>query len=344
MKPVQQASHATRVCVDPRVELISIVQHLSRYREVFPFLLNGQMFAYREAASRHFADYADHPVVRLFDEVSLLPRMFNFMAPPTTMLYLQSDLSLRDDVALPEAVSARIGGPENLETFARLLQAFCAETGFADFYEMQRGHYESLVAAIVTQLGAKDYVRELEGFYGMRHSSYTLIPVSLYGHVGFGPHVDTLEGDRHIYNIFGPQGIQGDTPSFGDARYFAEMQRHEFSHSFVNPLTDRFRDQVEAYSHRYATLAPQKVCGEWSECVNEYIIRAVTTHLAFQDDEESGQMALDTERGRGVVLIDELLARVRTYAANRERYPTFVDCYPYLFEAFTGAGGALGGA
>jgi hypothetical protein len=336
LRPVQKTRHAIEVRVDPRVELISVIQYTSRYRETFPFLLNADPFPYREAVTSYFASYADHSVVKRFDEISSQPRMFNFMAPPTTMLYLRNDLTLRDDVVWPEAVLQRAGGRESLEEFAAHLRGFCEATAFAGFYVAHAAYYERLVAAVIAKLGAKDYVRELEAFYGVHHSSYTLILVSLYGHVGFGPYLDTLPGERQIYNILGPQGIQAGIPVFGDPGYFATMQRHEFSHSFVNPLTEKHWDQAKAYAHLYDALPRQEVCGEWNECVNEYIIRAVTTYLAFQDSETAGQAALEAERARNVVLIDDLLARIREYAAHREQYPTFDDYYPHLLETFAG--------
>jgi hypothetical protein len=334
MKPVQQTNRSIQVSVDPRLELMSIIQTISRYREVFPFLLNAESFPYAEAVIHHFAAYADHPVVKAFDAISQQPRMFNFMAPPTTMLYLRDNLTLRDDVVWPEAVLARISGRENLEAFVGHLQTFSEVTGFADFYAEHRAYYEALVAAVIPKLGAKDYVQELEAFYGMHQSSYNLILVSLYGHVGFGPYLDTLTGERHIYNILGSQKLQDGVPVFGDETYFKMMQRHEFSHSFINPLTDKHWAQAQTYAQVYDTLPQQKVCGEWNECVNEYIIRAITTYLAFQDGKADGQAALEAEKGRDVVFIDALLASIRNYASHREQYPTLDDYYPRLLETF----------
>jgi hypothetical protein len=341
VRPVQQTNRSIQVSIDPRLELMSIIQTISRYHEMFPFLLNAESFPYAEDVVKHFAGHTGHPVVQAFNEISRQPRMFNFMAPPTTMLYLRDDLTLRDDVVWPEAVLARVGGREHLENFAAHLRAFSDATGFADFYAGHRVYYEALVASVVPKLGAKDYVQELEAFYGMRQASYTLILVSLYGHVGFGPHLDTMAGGRHIYNILGPQELHDSVPAFGDEVYFKMMQRHEFSHSFINPLTDKHWAQAVAYTHLYDTLPPQKVCGEWQECVNEYIIRTITTYLAFQDSEAEGQAALAAEKRRKVVFIDALLTSIRDYAAHRASYPMLDDYYPRLLEVFADCRGAL---
>ena len=98
IKPAGQYAPAVFVSVDPRVELIAIIQNLSRYRSVFSFLLNLESFPYQQDVTDWFSPYHQHPAITMFDEVSLQPRMFNFMAPPTTMLYLTEDLHPRGDV------------------------------------------------------------------------------------------------------------------------------------------------------------------------------------------------------------------------------------------------------
>ena len=114
------------------------------------------------------------------------------------------------------------------------------------------------------------------------------------------------------------------------------IQRHEFSHPFVNPLTSEHSDAVASLSRVFDTLpeGARKVCGEWEECVNENIVRAVTTHLAFEDGLEVGQAALERELDRGAVFVPALLDLVRDYDASRDRYPTLASYYEKLLTAF----------
>jgi hypothetical protein len=272
----------------------------------------------------------------MLDDISPGPAKFNFMAPPTTMLYLTQDLQLRGDVLWDDALVRRIGGMDSLKTFAGHLRTFRKASAFDRFFSEHASTYEQLVARVLPRLGARDHVHELEAFYGTRQSSYNLLLVSLYGPVGFGPHLDLATGERHVYNILGPLKLEAGRPAFGDESYFTMMQRHEFSHPVVNPLTDKHWDRVKQYAYLFDTLPEQTVCGEWNECVSEYVIRAVTTYLAFQDSQAAGQAALEAEKARNVVLIDDLLDSVRQYAQNRDRYPTMDDYYPQLLEVFAG--------
>jgi hypothetical protein len=108
----------------------------------------------------------------------------------------------------------------------------------------------------------------------------------------------------------------------------------------LNAETFPYRTQVEEqfapYSDHPVVVMFDKVCGEWNECVSGYVIRAVTTYLAFQDSQAAGQAALKAEKARNVVLIDDLLDSVRQYAQNQDRYPTMDDYYPQLLEVFAG--------
>ena len=70
LSTIQQTCNSVTVALDPQVELISIVQHISRYRETFPFLLHAETSAYRQEVKAHSGPYAGHPAVTLFDEIS----------------------------------------------------------------------------------------------------------------------------------------------------------------------------------------------------------------------------------------------------------------------------------
>jgi len=118
-----------------------------------------------------------------------------------------------------------------------------------------------------------------------------------------------------------------------DEYYFEYMQRHEFSHAFVNPLAIVHRSEVQRLASLFQKMpevARKNMCGDWEECLNEQVVRAVTTYLAYCESETLGDRALEDERRRGAVLIDELLAGVRDYAAARNRYRTFESYYPML--------------
>jgi hypothetical protein len=141
-----------------------------------------------------------------------------------------------------------------------------------------------------------------------------------------------------VFDTMGPQKIIDGVPFFGDGAYLTYLTRHEFSHPFVNPLTERHWDLVKDSAVRYDSIperARRNVCGDWQECINEFTVRAITVHVAFLESEAAGRRAYEREKANGVSYLDPLLAALREYAGHRSQYPTFGLFYPKLLEVLT---------
>jgi hypothetical protein len=325
------------VTIVPQVELISIVQTISAYPNVFDFLMAQDSSQYKNDVHRHFEPYERHPVVMMFDRLSLQPRMLNFSAPSNIMLYTNEYLELRADILHDDFVLDRAGGMDSLKVFLSLLEDFAQVSSFNTFFSDHISFYERIISETIHNLGYTNYIEELEYFYGKEQHSYTICLVSLYNHVGFGNSLLHPDNRREIFNTMGPQKVENDIPFYGDKEYIKYMIRHEFSHPFVNPLTEKYRDYIEEHSHKFEEIpeiAKRNVCGEWEECINEFIVRAVTVHLAHLEGEEAGSLAYEHEKSRGVIYLDPLLTSIRIYSDNRSQYPTFDSYYLQLLEIF----------
>jgi hypothetical protein len=330
--PVVRVVNSIRVTVDPRVQLMSIAQEIGAFRDSQAFLLTRDSSAYRHQVQQAFSKYRNHRAVKMVADLSKTG--FSFSRPPFVMLHLDDTLEIRTGI-VPDALAMKLsGGEESVRELAREMARFREESRFAAFYEEHRPFYARLVDEVAKNLGEHDYVREIESFYGAGRRRYSLVLVALYGPVGFGPDLTLRDGGREVFNILGPSGVIDGIPNFArDSDYFKYMQRHEFSHSFVNPLATRNRPEVERLAplfQKMPEVALKSMCGDWEECLNEQVVRAVTTYLAYGDGEAAGDGALQSEKKRGAVLVDELLAGVRDYAAARDRYSTFESYYPVL--------------
>jgi hypothetical protein len=317
--------------VDPRLELLSIVQWLSGYGEKYP-LLTKLEFPYVQAVARTFDRHVDHAAVRAFDALASRPFSyesppFAYGAPPEVVLYLRQDGTLWEDVYADAFLVNRAGGRESLQSFTAALCRFAQDTRYADFYRESAPTYRAIVQRTCAVMGTRNHIDELERFFGTRQGSYTLILVPLYHSVGYGPNI-SIEDARHTYNIMGPTRVEDELPSFGSEQYFTEMQRHEFSHSYVNPLTDAHWPAIEAHFDAYASAEEAK------EVVNESVIRAVTAWLAYAESADAGDRALQREVDRGFELVPALLEGIRAYASHRDTYPTFESFYPDLIAVF----------
>ena len=336
-KPITRVKNHITVGVFPQVELISIVQTISKYPTVLGFLMAQDSSKYKTDVINHFQPYKDHPAVLMFDRLSLQPGMLNFSAPSNIMLYTDESFNLRKDIEFDDFVIRRAGGIDSLKVFLNLLGDFATQSSFHEFFQEHRNFYLNIVENTISNLGLTNYISEVETFYGKKQKSYNIILVALYGASGFGNSLLCSDDQRELYNTMGPMTVKNNVPFFGDENYFKYMIRHEFSHPFINPLTEKNWDYIKDYSSKYDSIpdvARKKVCGDWQECINEFIIRAITTQIAFNDSEESGLLAYEKEKSKGVSYLDSLLNKIRYYQSNRETYSTLESYYLQILDVF----------
>lgn len=336
-EPVSLIKNHIEICVHPRVELISIIQAIGNYPSVLGFLMSDDSSEYKRDVHVYFSDYKEHAAVKMFDRLSSRPRMLNFSAPSNVMLYTDNNLHLRKDVELDDFVLGRAGGKDSLNLFLDLLRDFAIRSEFNKFYETHKNHYSTIIHTTADNLGNHDFIPELEAFYGRKQKSYAIVLVSLYNFVGFGNSLLFADDMRELYNTMGPMKVVNDVPFFGDAEYLKYIIRHEFSHPFINPLTEKHWDYIEPWSSGYESfpeVARKKMCGDWQECINEFVIRAVTTYIAQNESDEAGSRAYEKEKSRGVSYLDELLGKIAFYQANRDTYPTFDSYYYEILDIF----------
>lgn len=336
-KEISRVHNQITVGVSPQVELISIVQMISKYPTVLGFLMAQDSFKYKNDVINHFSPFKQHPAILMFDRLSLIPRGLNYSAPSNIMLYTDKSLHLREDIELDDFVISRSGGMDSLQVFLNLLSDFAIQSSFNKFHEAHRDFYLKIVDNTIANLGSRNYIAEVEDFYGMKQNSYNILLVSLYNGNGFGNSLLCANNKRELYNTMGPQTVKYDAPFFGDEQYLKYMIRHEFSHPFINPLTEKHWDYLKDYAHKFDSIpevARKKVCGDWQECVNEFTIRAITTHLAYNESANAGLWSYEKEKSRGVSNLDSLLNKIKYYQSNRETYPTLESYYLNIFDVF----------
>jgi hypothetical protein len=334
---VSREYNGISICVSPQVELISIVQIISKYPSFLGFLMSKDSSDYKTEVVNHFETYKNHPAVLMFDRLSMKPRMLNFSAPSNIMLYTGETLELRNDILPDEFVINRAGGTDSLKQFLILLKDFADKSAFNEFFRNHNKFYLSIIENTIRNMGSADYITEIESFFGTSQKSYNIILVSLYNFVGYGNSLLFSDGKREIYNTMGPKTVIADIPFFGEENYLKYLIRHEFSHPFVNPLTEKYWDYIKDYSHNYDSVPEatrRNVCGDWQECINEFTIRSVTTSLAFNESEDGGSAAYKKESSKGVTNLDSLLEKIKYYQENREKFKTFDSFYPEILDAF----------
>jgi hypothetical protein len=321
--------HTLSITIDPRIELLTVVQLLSDYGQRTP-LITPFDFPYKRDVIAYFARYKDHPAVKLFREMSTSPNSFRFGTPPTAMLYLSDPPELRVQSEIPEEILSLSGVRENLERFFDELRDFARTTDFVAFYEAHRDLYAKSIENAQKQAGGVDLIASLENYFGTKQHSYNIIIVPLQ-HGNFGPKM----GMHDLYNICGADSIAADVPIIKGVR---DICWHEFGHSFSNPIAEQYMPELRDYAVLFDPIASRMNCGGYENLegyVYEHVLRAVNVRLtAIYLGEEKAKKALQGNRSFGFVYVEALAEKLKQYETQRNKYPTFDDFFPQLVAVF----------
>jgi hypothetical protein len=132
------ATSSIKVVIDPRLELLAVVQHLSGYGDRYG-LITSFDFPYKKEVAAYFSQYKDQAAVKLFAEMSKAG--FSYDAPPNAMLYLSNPPELALHMPFSDYLKERAGGGERLEKFVQALRDFARQSKFIEFFKIHESLY-----------------------------------------------------------------------------------------------------------------------------------------------------------------------------------------------------------
>ncbi|MEN6355455.1 MAG: DUF4932 domain-containing protein [Armatimonadota bacterium] len=340
LKPVSAQKNSLSISVDPRIELLSIVQYLSDYKEIAnPALVTRLNHTYRKDVNNWFSKYKSHPVMEMFNQMA--KNGFAYDAPPHAVLYQNTDLTLNNVIYKDDPMDVhRAGGKEQMVAFAKALRSFAVESGFPEFYKSHIPFYEQITGETIKNVKDENVIEQLEQYTGEKKASYTVVISPLLGGGSFGPQVERKKGCKEVYCIMGSWQEKDGIPQFGSTEYFHNLQWHEFGHSFTNPLANKYQSLWEKHSDLFRPMEEKmksQAYGQWSTVVYESVLRAMTTRLAYRcDGKDAGDRELRGHTGNGFVFTKALANKLEQYEANRTKYPTLDSFFPELLKVFDG--------
>jgi hypothetical protein len=322
------AERNINIGVDYRIELLTIMQYLGGYN----YSSKPLSFAYKKEVDKYFNPYKGQDSVRKVMEFKNHSKYRNTSV--SAVVFFSQPPELKQLVPFTPDILDQSGGEKSLTMFVEALRSFAKASNFIKFMDKQQDFFQTIKEQ--TQLGEKSsqYLQQLELYYGIQQHSYNIVLAPFVQCGGFGPSIEYEDGSRDIFSIIGPCSVVGDIPYFLEEEDFEELIFHEFSHSFVNPLSDRYSKEVTECSKLYTPIAKEMEnmrYGEWVICLNEHLVRTFTTRIAAinQGEEEAlKQEALEIRYG--FVYLPLLLEQYKMYETNRSTYKTYKEFYPYL--------------
>lgn len=331
--PVQVTLNKINFSIDPRIELLASIQLISDYGDFVPVIIKKD-FTYKKKMKAYFEPFKEHQAVKLFEKLSKEGLAYD--APHNLMIQLTNPPLIEPKEEISEDALSRVKTPDEIYEFIKLLKEYAIDTEFNKFYDDNREFYKTMIENSINGIKEIDFLGQIESYYNMSQNSYNFIFTPALYH-GYGPRIK--RGEKYdIYSIVGTDNIIDDIPKFEDISYFKYMIWHEFSHSFINPITDKHINEVNKYENLFEPIKDKmekQGYSKWSTCVNEHIIRALTTRFYYiYDGKQAGDSALEKELILGFIYVKDLCEKLKRYENNREKYKDFKEFYLELISVF----------
>lgn len=311
------------ICVDEKIELLSVVQYLSNYGEQYPFLVTIEENLYTRKVDEYFKHIKKYDVISKFEELS--NNGFDFHVPIKFILHLSENFNIR--IPFDNEILERGSGAVELESFIRLLKSVNNSCDFNKFFIENQIFYNELVNKFINIIGDFDYIKILEEYFGESKKSYSLIIVPLFSQGNFAVNVKENDKEENIYAILAGFHIE----DMLTRELIINLIWHEFSHSFVNKLADVFEEEVfnlDIYFKSMDKYIGKTPYNELKYFLGELIVRAVTIRLINKNiSEDLANEFIKKDKEFRFIHIEELSNKLKEYEENRHKYKEFKSFY-----------------
>lgn len=307
-----QTEKEIKISVDPRIELLTVIQLLSDYK-----VLTKLDSKYKQDVLEYFEKYDELEAVSLFEDLD--DDGFNYDRPVGLMLKLSNPPELDTLFHVSDYYYARYGGRENIDKFITSLRKFYIETDFEKFLKQQEGFYRSIEQS-VKDTCRKITIGALEQYYGAEQKGYNIVLSPLLHGGGYGGSTIDKDGAVEIYSIIGPYDTVDSSVVFGSSERFFELVWHEFGHSFIGSIVEKYSDAVDSVKNLFDPIESKmkkKAYSNWMTCFSEHLIRAVVIRmLELNIDKNYAIQTRAEELGKGFIYIDRFLNSLMIYEQN----------------------------
>ncbi|MDP3544165.1 MAG: DUF4932 domain-containing protein [Elusimicrobiota bacterium] len=329
--PLRAAPSYPEMRADPRFELLGMVQLLAGADTRYSAFQRHDI-PYQRAAQAHFAPHKGHEAVRRYS--ALTDKGFDYLMAYQFVFALSDppELALREQ--LPAPLVERMGGAAAAEEFRLLLADFSKASGFPGFYARMEPRLSVLLEDVRAQARRIDTKGVLERYLGapigIRYEfilSTFAEPVLVTTFQRTDP-----DGVPRLTSLYGPEDQEGKFGFLFESRIGPIWW--ELTLARLTTQAERHRARLERSAALYAPLGGS-CAPSWYDCAQRHIAFAVGARLLERRGAVEMAREWPVKYARiGLPYLAPLIEKLKTYEADRARYPTLDSFYPALLETF----------
>jgi len=326
-----------KVMVDPRVELMGVIFHLAGN----PEYNQCKSKSYMKNLNEHFAGHREDPAVKMAAKLRKT-RGVSYDAVMGMAVHIKDVNSCREIVPFeprPDTLDGRWRIDEAREFLDRC-RDFVKETDFNAFLAKNKSQYDTAITRLQQLIDTQANLAWFDEFFGPRDDvDFNLIISILNGPGNYGCRV-TLDGRTKIYSVIGAWRVDWlgwGNPTFSPGVVSTVV--HEFSHSYCNPLVDKYMKDFESFGEKYFPRVEKQMKGQaygnWQTMMRESLVRVCEVRYAMANGgKERAEQAANYNIGRGFQWTKELSELLGRYEEQRDKYRTLDDFMPEIVKFF----------
>lgn len=287
-----------KVKVDKRIELMGVCLRLSYYKDELPFLVTKlENYPYHEEVEKWFAPFKEHRAIKTLDEITRTLN-FGYDAPFVLMTQVDEDLNFYGQNRYPFAT--RLNKSPSVLKFLDELKDFVKVSKFDEFFNTHKEFYNSEVDSFNKALPLDDVIPFMKKLFHKKFDDKEFIIILALLSTGGGFGLNDFSG-KEIYCIESKNRENENAVNWGayNSAGVRSHYLHEFCHSIINPLTDKYIEQIGKFEIPNADKEKLRKNAYASNrnIINEYIIRAIQL-CYIKDADENYSRFLDNNENK----------------------------------------------
>jgi len=328
----------TKVGVDLRVELMSIIFRLAGN----PEYSEAKVPAYTQSIEAHFSSVRNHEAVRLARELRQTDGVTND-AVMSLAIHVKDAFSLKErvDFDSPGLALARSWKVPEARKFLDAARRFVIDSRFRDFARSQQPLYDLTDARLRALVEKRASLSWFDRFFGVTPGApFVIAPGLGNGGGSYGVRFVSKKGPLEIWAIPGVNDVDAEGLPRFDEQMLPTLV-HEFCHSYVNPIVDRYATKLDRSGPRIYdpvkdAMNRQAYVG-WKTMFYESLVRVSTArYLLAYGGEKAALPIIRDELAHSFLWTADLFDLLGEYERSRDRYPTFDSFMPRIVDYFDG--------